>query len=58
MEEDAGKLVHGENEDQDKSYVDLNRTGTPLVEIVSEPEMRSPEALPPLMQAPGRYRAR
>lgn len=43
MEEDAGKLVHGENEDQDKSYVDLNRTGTPLVEIVSEPEMRSPE---------------
>jgi aspartyl-tRNA(Asn)/glutamyl-tRNA(Gln) amidotransferase subunit B len=43
MEEDAGKLVHGENEDRDKSYVDLNRTGTPLVEIVSEPEMRSPE---------------
>ncbi len=43
MEEDAGKLVHGENEDHDKSYVDLNRTGTPLVEIVSEPEMRSPE---------------
>lgn len=43
MEEDAGKLVHGENEDKDKSYVDLNRTGTPLVEIVSEPEMRSPE---------------
>jgi aspartyl-tRNA(Asn)/glutamyl-tRNA(Gln) amidotransferase subunit B len=42
MEEDAGKLVHGENEDQGKSYVDLNRTGIPLVEIVSEPEIRSP----------------
>ena len=43
MEEDAGKLIHGENEDQDKSYVDLNRTGIPLIEIVSEPEIRSPE---------------
>ncbi|MEN8140970.1 MAG: Asp-tRNA(Asn)/Glu-tRNA(Gln) amidotransferase subunit GatB [Thermodesulfobacteriota bacterium] len=39
MEEDAGKLVHG----SDKSYVDLNRTGTPLLEIVSEPDIRSPE---------------
>lgn len=43
MEEDAGKLMHGENEDLGKSYVDLNRTGIPLVEIVSEPELRSPE---------------
>jgi len=43
MEEDAGKLVHGENEGRGKSYVDLNRTGIPLIEIVSEPEMRSPE---------------
>ena len=43
MEEDAGKLVHGENEDRGKSYVDLNRTGIPLIEIVSEPEIRSPE---------------
>ncbi len=41
MEEDAGKLIH---DDRDPlSYIDLNRTGTPLVEIVSEPDMRSPE---------------
>lgn len=44
MEEDAGKLIHGENMGSPgKSYVDLNRTGTPLIEIVSEPEIRSPE---------------
>jgi len=41
MEEDAGKLVHDDREP--KSYVDLNRTGTPLLEIVSEPDLRSPE---------------
>ena len=41
MEEDAGKLVHDEREP--KSYVDLNRTGVPLLEIVSEPDLRSPE---------------
>ncbi len=41
MEEDAGKLVHDEQEAV--SYVDLNRAGTPLLEIVSEPDMRSPE---------------
>jgi len=41
MEEDAGKLVHDEREPV--SYVDLNRTGTPLLEIVSEPDLRSPE---------------
>ena len=41
MEEDAGKLVH---DDRDPvSFVDLNRTGTPLLEIVSEPDLRSPE---------------
>ncbi len=40
MEEDAGKLVHDSREP--KSYVDLNRTGTPLIEIVSEPDIRSP----------------
>ncbi len=39
MEEDAGKLVHGVK----SSVVDLNRTGTPLLEIVSEPDLRSPE---------------
>ncbi|MFU8819739.1 MAG: Asp-tRNA(Asn)/Glu-tRNA(Gln) amidotransferase subunit GatB [Desulfurivibrio sp.] len=41
MEEDAGKLIHDEREPV--SYVDLNRTGTPLLEIVSEPDIRSPE---------------
>lgn len=41
MEEDAGKLIHDEVEPV--SHVDLNRTGTPLLEIVSEPDMRSPE---------------
>ncbi|MFZ5765877.1 MAG: Asp-tRNA(Asn)/Glu-tRNA(Gln) amidotransferase subunit GatB [Thermodesulfobacteriota bacterium] len=41
MEEDAGKLVHDEVKPQ--SYVDLNRTGVPLIEIVSEPDIRSPE---------------
>jgi aspartyl-tRNA(Asn)/glutamyl-tRNA(Gln) amidotransferase subunit B len=40
MEEDAGKLVHDDREPV--SYVDLNRTGTPLLEIVSEPDLRSP----------------
>lgn len=44
MEEDAGKLIHGENiGDASASYVDLNRTGVPLMEIVSEPDMRSSE---------------
>ncbi len=38
MEEDAGKSVHGVGGD---SLVDLNRAGTPLIEIVSEPELRS-----------------
>jgi len=41
MEEDAGKSVHeGMSESGSKSYVDLNRTGVPLVEIVSEPDLR------------------
>ena len=44
MEEDAGKLIHGENLGQpDSSYVDFNRTGVPLMEIVSEPDIRSSE---------------
>ena len=42
MEEDAGKLVH-DGSDPKASYVDLNRAGVPLVEIVSEPELSSPE---------------
>ncbi len=41
MEEDAGKLIHDER--KPVSYVDLNRTGVPLIEIVSEPDMRTPE---------------
>jgi len=41
MEEDAGKLVH--DPDRPVSRVDLNRTGVPLIEIVSEPDLRSPE---------------
>ncbi len=48
MEDDAGKLVHsGETISTSfESYVDYNRTGVPLLEIVSEPDMRSiPEAL-------------
>ena len=44
MEEDAGKLIHGENlGSPGKSYVDFNRTGIPLCEIVSEPDLRSSE---------------
>ncbi|MEE9913822.1 MAG: Asp-tRNA(Asn)/Glu-tRNA(Gln) amidotransferase subunit GatB [Deltaproteobacteria bacterium] len=41
MEEDAGKLIHDEN--NPASYVDLNRTGVPLIEIVGEPDIRTPE---------------
>jgi len=41
LEEDAGKLNHMENEDG--SLVDFNRVGVPLIEIVSEPDLRSPQ---------------
>ncbi len=42
LEEDAGKSLHeGMPESASKSYVDLNRSGTPLAEIVSEPDFRS-----------------
>lgn len=40
IEEDAGKLIH---EDQKGTHIDLNRCGVPLIEIVSEPDMRSAE---------------
>ncbi|MCJ7640569.1 MAG: Asp-tRNA(Asn)/Glu-tRNA(Gln) amidotransferase subunit GatB [Desulfobacterales bacterium] len=44
MEEDAGKLKHGETpETASFSYVDFNRTGVPLVEIVGGPDIRSPQ---------------
>lgn len=43
MEEDAGKLVHSEIAAIKESYVDLNRAGTPLLEIVSEPEISDGE---------------
>jgi aspartyl-tRNA(Asn)/glutamyl-tRNA(Gln) amidotransferase subunit B len=41
MEEDAGKLTHDPN--RPVSLVDFNRTGVPLIEIVTEPDLRSPE---------------
>jgi aspartyl-tRNA(Asn)/glutamyl-tRNA(Gln) amidotransferase subunit B len=44
LEEDAGKSLHEGFPDSDaKSYIDLNRTGVPLIEIVGEPDLRSPE---------------
>ena len=43
LEEDAGKSIHDGFADSDRfSYIDLNRSGTPLIEIVSEPEIYSP----------------
>src|SRR3982750_3912853 len=42
MEDDAGKSIHDGFKDSERyTYVDLNRSGTPLIEIVSEPDMRS-----------------
>ena len=41
LEEDAGKSVHDEATGKADSEIDLNRTGTPLLEIVSQPDMRS-----------------
>lgn len=42
LEEDAGKSMHDEHAGRGDSKIDLNRTGTPLLEIVTEPDMRSP----------------
>ncbi|MGH7198352.1 MAG: Asp-tRNA(Asn)/Glu-tRNA(Gln) amidotransferase subunit GatB [Candidatus Omnitrophota bacterium] len=41
LEEDAGKLIHDQS--KDSSLVDLNRAGVPLIEIVSEPDLESPD---------------
>jgi len=44
LEEDAGKSLHeGFRDSADKTYLDLNRCGTPLAEIVSEPDIASPD---------------
>jgi aspartyl-tRNA(Asn)/glutamyl-tRNA(Gln) amidotransferase subunit B len=43
LEEDAGKMLHDEHGHGRDSLVDLNRTGTPLLEIVSQPEMETAE---------------
>jgi aspartyl-tRNA(Asn)/glutamyl-tRNA(Gln) amidotransferase subunit B len=43
LEEDAGKMLHDEIAGMADSLIDLNRTGTPLLEIVTEPDLRSPE---------------
>ena len=42
MEDDAGKSIHDGFKDSERyTYVDLNRSGTPLIEIVSEPDIRT-----------------
>ncbi|MBI5467056.1 MAG: Asp-tRNA(Asn)/Glu-tRNA(Gln) amidotransferase subunit GatB, partial [Candidatus Kerfeldbacteria bacterium] len=46
LEEDAGKLIHGDG----TTLVDLNRAGTPLMEIVSEPDFRTPAEAKAYMQ--------
>src|SRR5947207_178271 len=43
LEEDAGKMLHDEKGGGKDSLVDLNRAGTPLLEIVSQPDLSSPE---------------
>jgi aspartyl-tRNA(Asn)/glutamyl-tRNA(Gln) amidotransferase subunit B len=44
LEEDVGKSIHGENLDDPRaSYVDFNRSGVPLMEIVSQPDLSSPD---------------
>jgi len=48
LEEDAGKLVHPQGKNY--SLVDLNRAGTPLMEIVTEPDIRSPKEAKVLIQ--------
>jgi aspartyl-tRNA(Asn)/glutamyl-tRNA(Gln) amidotransferase subunit B len=49
MEEDAGKSIH--DQDPSVSFIDLNRAGTPLLEIVTQPDLRSGEEVDALMTA-------
>jgi aspartyl-tRNA(Asn)/glutamyl-tRNA(Gln) amidotransferase subunit B len=49
MEEDAGKLIHSDNSNE--SYVDHNRAGVPLLEIVTEPDLRSGQEVHDFMQS-------
>ena len=49
MEEDAGKSLHDRSESY--SLIDLNRAGVPLLEVVSEPDLRSPEEVDAFMSA-------
>lgn len=51
VEEDAGKLLHDESGAGGESGVDLNRAGTPLIEIVSEPDLRTPAEARAYMEA-------
>ncbi len=48
MEEDAGKLIH--DEEQALSYIDYNRSGVPLIEIVTEPDLRTAEEVNAFLQ--------
>ena len=43
LEEDAGKSLHPEGESEEETSVDMNRCGVPLIEIVSEPDISSPQ---------------
>jgi len=51
LEEDAGKNVHTDNPREDWSFIDLNRAGTPLLEIVTRPDIRSAEEADAFMRA-------
>ena len=51
LEEDAGKLLHSEKSGENYSYVDLNRAGQPLLEVVSAPDMRNAAEMDAFMRA-------